>query len=244
LDQRVFKHSQIEQGELPTTFKDLKFLKDDKWGYPYSISRPGKDYDFNIASLISYRFKELEPYLTGYTKAIYPKLGIESLMKFDTPHNCKHPLETDYANAWVRATARLRDKLTPTFEGTPWASLEDVGYGISNLSSSAGFSFPMKKKRDTIFEALHMAKGMMHRIKYGLNCYQPPSKVAFRGHLSDINEPKTRPVWVAPFELLIIEQLMGMNLIAKAKSLDIIHFGEDSMPKLSRLMMTDIEARD
>lgn len=121
---------------------------------------------------------------------------------------------------------------------TPWASLEDVGYGISNLSSSAGFSFPGEKKRDVIFEALHMSKGMMHRIKYDLPCYQPPSKIAFRGHLSPVDDPKTRPVWVAPFELLIIEQLMGMNLISKAKKLDLIHFGEDAMPKLARLMST------
>jgi len=37
---------------------------------------------------------------------------------------------------------------------------------------------------------------------------------------------------------------MGMNLIKRAKMMDLIHFGEDAMPKLSRLMSRDIESVD
>lgn len=113
---------------------------------------------------------------------------------------------------------------------------------VSNPSASAGFSFPHKQKRDVICEAYAIAKYMMHSIKYDYSAYQPPSKIAFRGHLSPIEDPKTRPVWVAPFEVIILEQVFGQELVDRMKSgLGIIHFGEDAMPRLAQLLSTDIE---
>jgi hypothetical protein len=38
----------------------------------------------------------------------------------------------------------------PHLAGTPWPSFETVMGNISNPTSSAGFSFPGKKKRDVM----------------------------------------------------------------------------------------------
>jgi len=50
-----------------------------------------------------------------------------------------------------------------------------------------------------------MSKNILHRIKNDYKVYQPPAKLAFRGHLTKIEEPKVRPVWIIPFEIIIIE---------------------------------------
>lgn len=44
-------------------------------------------------------------------------------------------------------------------------------------------------------------------MKYGLNYYKPPCKLAFRGHMSEVSDPKVRPVWVAPAEIIAIERM-------------------------------------
>jgi len=41
-----------------------------------------------------------------------------------------------------------------------------------------------------------MAQNMLHRIKYGKNVFQPYFKLAFRGHLSPVDELKVRPIWI------------------------------------------------
>lgn len=79
-----------------------------------------------------------------------------------------------------------------------------------------------------------MAKNMQHRLKYGYSIYQPPLKVAFRGHLSPIDELKVRPVWIQPFETLLLEGVFARNIYEAFKREGApLHFGENAMPRLN-----------
>ena len=82
-----------------------------------------------------------------------------------------------------------------------------------DLNKSAGFSFPGKKKRDVWLDAFYMSRFMVHKMKSGLRVYKPPFTFAMRGHLREVTDPKTRCVWIAPFETVIIEALMFREVI-------------------------------
>lgn len=82
---------------------------------------------------------------------------------------------------------------------------------------------------------------MQHFVKYGHKVYQPPYKVAFRGHLSPIDDIKVRPVWVAPFEVLINESVYCSNIYEILKGDNIMHFGANAMPRLHKLLNTPLK---
>jgi len=75
------------------------------------------------------------------------------------------------------------------------------------LSTSAGINFPGQKKGDVLDEAYHKVQDMIESWKRGEKVEQIPYKLALRGHLSPMDENKTRVVWVAPIELTILENM-------------------------------------
>lgn len=79
-------------------------------------------------------------------------------------------------------------------------SFEQVFSQLDNPAANAGFSFPGYKKRDVLEPAFHMSRNILHRLKYGYKVYQPPCLLAFRGHLSPVDDLKVRPIWIQPFE--------------------------------------------
>jgi hypothetical protein len=91
-------------------------------------------------------------------------------------------------------------------------SFEKVFANI-NLSTAAGFSFPGKKKSEVAMDAYMMSRNMLHKLKNGFPLWWPYCTIAFRGHLKPVDEPKTRPVWIQPFEVVILEQYFGRCLI-------------------------------
>jgi hypothetical protein len=76
---------------------------------------------------------------------------------------------------------------------------------INNLNTSAGYSFPGKKKSDVFESAFQTMQYIKHQVKRGKTVFQPPCKLAYRPHLSSRTDPKVRPVWVYPFELILLE---------------------------------------
>jgi len=75
---------------------------------------------------------------------------------------------------------------------------------------------------------------MKHRIKSGLKVFSPPCKLAFRGHLSKIDEPKVRAVWVYPFEVCLLEFpfSLGLNRALQADPDGPLLFGPNALTRL------------
>lgn len=124
---------------------------------------------------------------------------------------CFNDMPDFMADCFVSAVNDSVRQLTP-FGKQPLASFEDVLENWESPATAAGFTWPGKKKREVIEDALHVSRNMLHRLKAGKPIYQPPAKLGFRGQLSPHDEPKVRPVWVMPFETLIIESLFGRNI--------------------------------
>merc|ERR1711994_897415 len=83
---------------------------------------------------------------------------------------------------------------------------------LDNLGTSAGFTYPGRKKYEVLEHAYMVAKCMEHRVKNGMTVYQIPSVLGFRGHLSSKDEPKTRPIWVFPIEMILMEKTFAEPL--------------------------------
>lgn len=85
-------------------------------------------------------------------------------------------------------------------------------------ATSAGFNFPGKKKGEVLEEAYDNVMGMIESWKQGEDVEQIPCKLALRGHLSPINENKTRCVWVAPIENVVLENMLFRGFYSQISS--------------------------
>lgn len=70
--------------------------------------------------------------------------------------------------------------------------------------------------------------------------YQPPCKMAFRGHLSSIEEgkKKVRSVWIYPFEIIMLESVFADPIIDRfMEDIDMPFLsGRDAFFRLSKAM--------
>jgi len=83
------------------------------------------------------------------------------------------------------------------------------------LNTSAGFSWPGKKKGEVLDECYDKVKGMIDTWKAGGVVEQIPCKLAMRGHLSPKDEVKSRSIWVAPMEHVVLENMLFRGFYAQ-----------------------------
>jgi hypothetical protein len=108
---------------------------------------------------------------------------------------------------------------------------------FSDLNTAAGFSFPGESKRDKLLELLNIGRTLNHTWKSGQKKQHLPCKLALRGHLSSLENPKTRAVWMYPTEYVMQEMYLFSELVRSLQKVDddnfkLIHFGKNSMPLL------------
>jgi len=177
------------------------FVKD--LGYKYSINSGFSNVDEYVKEALYHFDESLYESLKGYTKT--PKLGraLHSLLKYCAPTIYK-------TNVFDPQFESIYDSALDKHE----ASFSKVGIFSSTqatlkipLNTSAGISFPGKKKGEVLTEARDKVDVMIERWKQGLDNEQIPCKLALRGHLSKVDEVKTRCVWVAPVEHVILENM-------------------------------------
>jgi len=148
----------------------------------------------------------------------------KALFKFDGPVARGTRLSTRQRTSMKRAIAKARGafKLPVKHEPLDW---HEVGQYV-NQSTSAGISFPGKKKSEVMGEIYTEARWLGHRMKEGGKDSFVPTRVRFppcvagtRGHLSSIDDPKTRLVWVYPAEMLVVEGLWAPVMYRQYQSL-------------------------
>lgn len=106
--------------------------------------------------------------------------------------------------------ARQAFKLVNKHEPLDW---HEVGQYMKR-DTSAGVSFPGKKKGEVLPQIYTEGRWQGHRMKQGGKGSFDPRKVRFppcmatqRGAISDVNDPKTRLAWIYPAEMLMVEGL-------------------------------------
>lgn len=147
----------------------------------------------------------------GFTRRPTGTEGMySSLIKFAEGRNSFHSLNRVQRRAMQNAISKARKafKLPHKREPLDW---HEVGQYLRR-DTSAGVTFPGCKKGDVLEEIYHEARWLGHRMKGDGRHRLDPRKVRFppclagqRGGMSDIENPKTRLVWVYPAEMLCVE---------------------------------------
>nr|QHD64792.1 RNA dependent RNA polymerase [Plasmopara viticola lesion associated Partitivirus 8] len=149
--------------------------------------------------------------LHGFTRRGSGLEGMyKSLYKFDGPTHRYSDLNHQQQRAMNRAVARARKAFELPHKNQP-LDWHEIGQHM-RVDTSAGISFPGKKKGEVMREIYDAARWLGHRVKHsgklGFNPKRvqfPPAMAGQRGGMSQRDDPKTRLVWVYPAEMLVLE---------------------------------------
>lgn len=224
-------------------FKTLS-KRDNKYAYNYNINCSGKNTDPFVRKALKQYDKEVYQKLKGFTKKPNLLSGLEDLLKYDAPQVHKKPINSP--NRTLKESYELALYRAKTYDFLPFKKLKTVSLSEAAIrlekNASAGFSFPGQKKKECINKIYDMSAYMRHFIKKDEHIFKPPTKLAFRGHLSLSDDPKVRAIWILPAEVVLLEALWGLPYSDFLKNqVDIIHFGEKSMQKLASHFMKNLD---
>ena len=158
--------------------------------------------------------KETSNEIRGFTRRGESTLGMyKSLRKYEGTISQFTDFSQTQRSAMVKAIAKARKAFSVPYKKQPYRP-HQVGQHMK-VDTSAGFSFPGKKKSEVMPEIYQEARYLAHRIKYSGDRFNPrrvrfaPCMAGNRGHLSPDDDIKTRLVWVYPAEMLVIEGLFA-----------------------------------
>lgn len=185
--------------------------------------------------------EELYESLKGYTKTPDIQRGYHSLLKYCGPPRFKDQIKSpELLQHYERGLEEMRYK----FQYCSTLPLPIVMTKIP-LNTSAGYSFPGKKKFEVLDQARKKVEGMIHTWKQGGQVDQIPSKMALRGHLSPVKENKTRVVWVSPIENIILENMLFRGfthqVYKNSQWRNLILSGDNVMSRLTDYLATGAE---
>jgi hypothetical protein len=142
-------------------------------------------------------------------------------------------LQCCYENATIAAGKYLfKDKINDGFTKIDF----DEAVLALPTNTSAGFSFPGKKKGEVSSEAKRRAKIMDWKIRNGQGSKAIPSTMALRGHLSPVHENKSRMIILYPYEIQILEARYFKKLYLQMKRVSPILSGQQSLQRLHRYL--------
>jgi len=147
----------------------------------------------------------------GFTRRPTGVKGMySSLVKFSEGQNSFHSLSRVQRRAMQNAISKARKAFKLPYKREP-LDWHEVGPYLRR-DTSAGVSFMGQKKGEVMEEIYHEARWLGHRMKGdGRHRFDsrkvrfPPCLAGQRGHLSSVDDPKTRLVWIYPAEMLCVE---------------------------------------
>jgi len=216
---------------------------EDQYSYPYNVEETRMNTDPFVRKAMKLWDKHTYDNLGGYSKRGTLEHAMETFARYARPMRKRREMPSAVREAYDKAYALAKHTFVPR-EPLHRVSVPNA-CDIMNLDSAAGFSFPNRRKSECVQEAYDVASYMAHMISARKRVYVPPTKLAVRGHLHDIDEPKARPVWVYPFEVLILEAKWAIPYYGFLENeVDAVHFGEGSMIRLAKQLMSGLAGHD
>jgi len=179
----------------------------------YSVYRSPQNTDSFIRETLKLFDPDLYGNIYGFTRRPTGVDGMyKSLSIFGEERREFSDLSTHQRSAMKTAIGKARSafKLTVKHEPLDW---HEVGQYMRR-DTSAGVSFPGKKKGDVLPQIYTEGRWQGHRMKQGGKGRFDPRAVRFppclatqRGGLSEVSDPKTRLAWIYPAEMLMVEGL-------------------------------------
>jgi len=149
--------------------------------------------------------------LRGFTRRGAGLEGMySSLFKFSGESQRFTDLSAKQRHCMKRAIAITRERFRLPYKVEP-LDWHEIGQYM-RTDTSAGISFPGKRKGECMHEIYAQTRWLAHRMKQdGKGRFDPtrtqipPCMAGMRGHLSPADEVKTRLVWIYPAEMIVVE---------------------------------------
>jgi hypothetical protein len=210
----------------------LKFCFGEGSTWRYENFRPEKSYSLeeatmNIDPWVSFVLKETDPEMYsniyGQTKIGRLTRAFQTLAKFGLPLKSDEDLRNSKKMSMIYSDSfeRIRKLLIQNNNNSKYETISaDNAIKSIPTNTSAGFSFQGKSKGEVSNQALAKAKAMISAIKNNEKVHFVPCTLAVRGHLSPVLENKSRPIWVLPYESVIVEATLFTTIYQQLKKAD------------------------
>jgi len=213
----------------------LRNVKKSPYCYSYNVEETRMNCDPFVRKSLKLWNSSISETFIGYSKRAELSVALKTLLKFKFPERLKSN-DKSFLSAYEKALAKTRSVFLPSEPlyriSTPNAC------DTMHLDAAAGFSFPDQTKSECVEEAYDVASYIQHMVEHDKKYFVPPCKLAVRGHLSAPEQEKSRPVWVYPFEISILEAKWAIPFYQHLEqNVSQVHFGHDSMPRLAHMMM-------
>jgi hypothetical protein len=187
-----------------------------RYGGYTSYDPPGNTDPFVAEAMKSWN-RPLYDSIRGFTRRGAGVSGLyDALLKFDGTRHDMASLSPHQRACMLKAISATRERFTLPTKEQP-LDWHEVGKYL-RTDTSAGVTWPGKKKGEVLEEIYPAARWLGHRMKQGGKRFNPsaihfpPCLAAKRGHMSEKTAPKTRMVWIYPAEMLTVEGLYAPRM--------------------------------
>lgn len=191
----------------------------------YAVYNPTSNTDPWVRLALKTYDRDRYDRIYGFTRRPAGAEGMyKALFRFGEQTNSFSSLSGDQRVCMRQAIASAKSafRLPVKHEPLEW---EEVGQYMRH-DTSAGVTFPGLTKGECLQQIYTEARWLGHRMKQGGKVRFDPRKVRFppclaaqRGHMSPVDAPKTRLVWIYPAEMLVIEGLTAPVMYRQFMSL-------------------------
>ncbi|CAG8757287.1 7245_t:CDS:1, partial [Racocetra fulgida] len=207
---------------------------------PYNVVPNRDPLDHWVAESMKIWDRELYDSLKGYTKLARLGRVYPSLAMFSRPLvTRKNVLSSErFDQAYKQALGQLRQLFESCRAET--LSLDNIMKQIPR-NSSAGYPYLGKKKSEVWDEVHKQSISNYYRLLRKEKIEYKPCVLALRGHLSPLEQNKSRAIWVVPFETIVMENLLFRNVYdyLYKKLSDVFLTGKNTLYRLRNYLHTN-----
>ncbi|QTC11257.1 RNA-dependent RNA polymerase [Metarhizium brunneum partitivirus 2] len=202
--------STTSEDVLPPSYRDDNLAEIAKYG-GYSTYMSNSNTDPWVRETLKLKDREMYEHIRGFTRRPQGTPGMyKALAKFGGEKNTFSSLSPWQQRAMKRSIKKAFKAFKLPYKREP-LDWHEVGQFLRR-DTSAGSTFMGSKKGDVMEEIYHEARWLGHRMKQDGKKSFDPTKMRFppclagqRGGMSEVDDPKTRLVWIYPAEMLVVE---------------------------------------
>jgi len=177
----------------------------------YNVVRSSDNVDHWVAESLKRFDRSLYDKMYGYTKKTRLGRAYAQLIKFSRPIHTSRNLNSD--SKFKTCYQRALNDVKALFKGKKFPTLTIPDF-MKQIPQNTGAGFPYQgKKKSEVWSEVHRKSISNYFQLVETGKLEPhPFTLALRGHLSPVNELKTRPIWLSPFEHIVMENVLFRHL--------------------------------
>jgi hypothetical protein len=244
--QPMYKHWNIHLSDfLSITLDCPGFKVISTKGKIYNLFQNFDPLDHYVATAMKNWNYDIYDQIRGFNKLARPERMFYTLLKYCRKVNTRTKAFSNpkKRRAYQSALDDLHNLFSPagSFNPLPY---DDMTRNLPE-NTSAGYEYLGKKKHQVKNQALRVARQRRQLLRYG-HWDLVPYKFAMRGHLSPVDQNKSRPVWVTPYTTVILENYMFRNIydfmFNNEKFKNLILTGKSTISRLREYLGSDSDS--